>query len=63
MENKTCVSCEKVSRLKKALSDLIGSPEKEDLKGMKIVLKLMPDTEEEKIAILNAINLLIELYE
>ena len=50
-----------ISKLKKALSDLIGASTRKELEGMEIVLRSTPAPEADKIAAINAIHALLEL--
>jgi len=50
----------KITRLKKALSDLVGSSEKKELEQMELLLRATPGIEQDKIAAINAIHMLLE---
>lgn len=50
---------EKIEKLRKALSDLIGASKKDDLEQMELVLRATPAPEADKIAAINAMHVLI----
>ena len=52
---------EKISKLKKALSDLIGASKIEELEQLEVALRIMPGVEQDKIHALNGIHVLLEL--
>jgi hypothetical protein len=54
--------CEKhpMRKLRKALADLVGASTKEELEAMKFALRSTPGIEQDKIAAINAIHVLIE---
>lgn len=54
--------CEKhpMQKLRKALMDLVGASTKEELESMEITLRAMPGIERDKIAAINAIQVLLE---
>jgi len=51
----------KISKLRAALSDLVGASTKEELRGMEIALQALPVPDADKVAMINAIHALIEL--
>ena len=55
-------SCEKhpMSKLRKALAELVGASTIEELKAIETAIRSMPGVEQDKIAALNAIHALIE---
>lgn len=50
----------KITKLRKALFDLIGVKTVEELKGMEKVLRVMPGIERDRIAAINAVHVLLE---
>ena len=53
----------KISKLQKALSELIGASTKEELLAMEATCRSMPGIEQDKIAVVNAIHVLIEVID
>ena len=55
-------SCEKhpMYKLRKALADMVGASNKEDLEEMELALRSMPGIEQDKVVALNAIHVLLE---
>jgi len=55
-------ACEKhpIFKLRKALVDLVGVSTKEELEAMELALRAAPGTEQDKIAAINAIHVLLE---
>lgn len=50
---------ERIERLRKALSGLIGAETKEELEAMEVAMRIMPGIEADKIAGINAIHALL----
>uniref|UniRef100_A0A6H2A106 Uncharacterized protein n=1 Tax=viral metagenome TaxID=1070528 RepID=A0A6H2A106_9ZZZZ len=51
---------EKIKKLRKVLSDLIGASTREELEKMELVLRSVPGVKQDKIIAINAIHILIE---
>jgi len=54
---------EKIIKLRKALSGLIGASEKEELEKMEKMIRITPAIEEDKISAINAIHALLSTME
>ena len=54
---------QKILKLKKALSDLIGASKIEELEALEKAVRTIPGIEKDKIHALNAIHILLELKE
>jgi len=52
-----------ISKLRTALSDLIGASAKDELERMELILRSTPGVEKDKTAAINAIHVLIETME
>jgi len=50
----------KISKLRKALSDLIGAENKDELEKMELALRMTQAPDADKVAAINAIHILIE---
>jgi len=53
---------EKITKLQKALSGLIGAETREELEAMELTLRSMPGIESDKIAAVNAIHVLLATF-
>ena len=51
---------EKIRLLRKALSDLVGASETEELEQLELMLRTMPGIESDKIVSINAIHALLK---
>lgn len=51
---------DKVVKLRKALCDLIGSSDEDELKQMELALRSIPGVESDKISAINAIHAILE---
>ena len=55
-------TCKKhpMGKLREALADIVGASTTEELEMMKLTLRTMPGIEQDKIVVLNAIQVLLE---
>ena len=51
----------KIAKLRSALAALIGASTKEELEAMEVALRLMPAPAKDKAAMIDAINVLIDI--